>query len=663
MSRFWIDITNAAGNIIGPGPIITASKWHYTQRLSRAGEWSLEVPAYEPRLDFAALKTKLNCYTTIGGVKTWLGGGTLDKRVMSMQSSGEATMVLSGNDLLYDLARETLRLEINYYTSVFMGNAIYTAILAAAPGWTATVSDTTPQMTVRFVDESVLNALTTITNKTGQMFRLAAPASTDITVPKLIRIFSGIEPTGILATNLASPIAIEANTNACLIVDIERQEDAFNLVNKAIPYGAGQGQARLTVFSATQWPDGTSADSTYTTTDLLGRSHTFTVDKVHNYVFDSGSYATYGSYSGRIEYKEIAPITNSDADMAAAANALLATTVQYLLNASIPQEHYTLRIAGLRKPVYPGQSLRVVARQVRDGRAPINIDQDLIILETQTEIDASGVRTVGLTVATTREFAQTDAQIIAAQIQTSLAYQAHPQTGPNSFTVAYREDVDVNGGATFPFWLSRDTLTVNSVTLRFKLEKLRSTVRTIGGTASGSVSIPSHSHSVSVPSHHHDVDIDSDATTHGFARIMYFDPTTNNLYYDQSGGSASAFTSQNGGGATVTSGSGGNGTVSLDISNALSAVYGVYEDPNPAYVVSDLAWTVNGSPFSATPSAIGDSWYEMDITSAIVNSTNGRPLTQSNTVAVSVSNPKADTHVRVTAQIEIRNVIQSIAVV
>src|SRR4051812_45064711 len=106
---FWVDITDASENKLGPGPITTGIKWRYTQRLSRAGEWSLEVPASDPRLEFATFKKKFTCYTFVGNTKTWLGGGALEKRVMSLRGTAAPTMVLSGNDLLYDLAHITIR--------------------------------------------------------------------------------------------------------------------------------------------------------------------------------------------------------------------------------------------------------------------------------------------------------------------------------------------------------------------------------------------------------------------------------------------------------------------------------------------------------------------------------------------------------------------------
>lgn len=680
---FWVDITDASENKLGPGPLTTGIKWRYTQRLSRAGEWSLEVPANDPRLDFATLKRNLNCYALLGPTKTWMGGGALEKKVMSLRGTSTPTMVLSGNDVLYELARNTVNLKLDF-NSGFLGNAMYGQIMAGAPsGWGYLVSGTTPDLTARFVDESILNALTTITNKTGQMFRFRQSGFTPLS--KQVYIFSATESTGILATNMADPIAIERNRNACMIVDIDRQEDAFSLVNKAIPYGAGTGQARLTIYAATQWPDGTVSNHPYTTTDRMGHTHTFTCDQTYNWVSDVESRTAYGLYEGQIQYKEIGPVTNEPNDISAAANVLLAATVQYLLDSSIPQEHYTLNVAGLRSPVYPGQKIHVVARQTRDGKTPININQDLIIQEVVTEIDAAGVRTVSLTVATTREFAKSDAQVLVNEIQKSLAYQAHPQTGPNSFTVSYREDIDDDYGGTFPFWLSRDTTTINSVILRFRLDRLRSTVKSVGGEVHPTTppQLPPHTHPVDVgththdlPDHQHPIQIsdgslapavlhvfgsggtDAGFETSGFGTTVY-------AYTDNLRAAATSPASTDA--VSTSENSATDIDITIDLSNAISAVYGIFEDPTAPHEVGDLRWTVNAVGVSGNPTAIVGGWFEFDITNLVINPLNSRPITQANTVEVAVAFPETTAalqkRVRVTAQIEIRNIIQSIAVV
>lgn len=332
----WIDISNNAGVKLGDGPLINIGKWRYTMKLSRAGEWSFDIPASDPRLEFAQLKRWVNCYALLGGVKTWFGGGVLEKRTVTVRGQDAPMVTLSGNDTLYDLMRYTARnadgtsIEIDA-GSPYLGDGVYGRVMATAiaGGWSYSIVGTTPNMTVRFVDESVLGALNTLTSRTGQMFRLAQPAYSDTTSKSLL-IFSDITSSGIMATNLvADPQAIDRNPNACLIVDIEQLQDASGMVNLLRPYGAGTGQARFTTACATLWPDNiTPSNLQYTTTDDLGREHTFLVSQVQNFVLDIGSFTNYGEYPGREEFKDIVAVTNDPGDMTAAANALLAAAVR-----------------------------------------------------------------------------------------------------------------------------------------------------------------------------------------------------------------------------------------------------------------------------------------------------------------------------------------------
>lgn len=665
----WIDILGSDGEPVGPGPITTATSFRYTHRLGRAGEWELRVPATEPRLALATLKRELHCYTYINGQKRWMGGGELEQRSVAL--SGVPEMVLTGNDPLYELARIPIRLEINY-DSPYIGNGIWQHMLTFAPaGWAITIEGNTPQVILRFAGESLLNCLITLAQKTGKLFTLAP---TSAGVFRHILITSAVQISGVVATNQAAPLAIERNVAACLIDKIERRENAWSLINRGIAFGAGSGEARFTPYAATQWPNGASINSTYSVTDLSGRGHRFILNKGENSITDLDSVAAYGdAYASQVQFKEIAPISNNAGDTIAAANTLVGATVEWLMDTSVPQDHYTVAVHGLRRLLRPGQSVRVQAKEVRDGQAPIDINADLIIQEIITQVDENGATPVSLTVSTSREFAQTDAQVIARQIAQSIAFQAHPQMGPSENTISYREDIDDDYGGSFPFWLSRGTTQLSSVVVRFKLDRLRSTVKSVGGTASGTVDIPDHSHSVSVPSHDHDIPDHqhriaiANSASGGAVTIVSVGP---DQFLATSGGGeiftnddSGSTTSQSGGGATVTSSNGGGSSgLALDLANAISAVYGIYEDPGQPYAFSDLTWTINGLTLTTPPRPIIGGWYEFDATSYLIDNATLRPTTAANTVAVNVSN-KADLQVRVTVQIEIRSIIQSIAVV
>jgi carbohydrate esterase-like sialic acid-specific acetylesterase len=924
-TRFEISIENANGVKLGGGPLITGIRWSYRQKLSQAGEWSLEVPLAEPRTTFATLKRRVHCYVRRNGRLVWLGGGIIESREYGLSGDNVPVLTLSGPDLLRELAGVTVAFEVNALDITPRANLILADIFEAVPNWLYQLPVSLPEITARFVHESVLNALVATCEKTGAFFwmqpntpatainqpppplafvftgesnagglglnsdattaevaprssvqilnlstfqfenldigtnnlrdhagmeayydtshgfelqlansveagdfaqqskvyliktgqglskvadwniggtywtkfrerigaaRLHLPANrqwivfyslgindgiagTDITTFKADTIahiskikaeltgcfiimtqfqsLSGgfaainnalaevaatqsnvfvVDSTGattgvdayhwgyaglktitkrmvtlsdneikvmysgktavsgprsivvatqpvasnIIATNLANPLAAERNPNICLISDITKTETSWDAYNRLIVYGAGDGQARLTLAAATQWPNGSSTFYTYIFTDPYGRKHEFLLDKTTNTITDTLAVAEYGTIEQAAAFKEIAPITPNDADMIAAANTLVVAAVNQLVLSSFPTQSYKLTVAALRAVVHPGMQIRVQARKVRDGITYINIDDRLIIQEVDYEIDDTGEKVTGLTVATTWKPEKTGATILSEQIQKLTALEAHPQIGANENTISYREDVDDDYGAAFPFWLSRGTQQINSVTLRYKLEPLRSSVKTIGGTASGSVNVPSHSHTLSA--HHHDVPhqhyiVADPGSGGGTVQIFggggspdFGSLVGNGIAHQIRVSTNTDSTVSSDGNSTITVGGGATGGVTVDISSALSAVYGVFVDTNAPYAVADLAWAVNGAPLVTTPTPLGSGWYEVDVTNALVNVGTGRPLAYDNNIAVTVKPTNhAGKKVRVTAQVELRTTIQSLAVV
>ena len=99
---------------------------------------------------------------------------------------------------------------------------------------------------------------------------------------------------------------------------------------------------------------------------------------------------------------------------------------------------------------------------------------------------------------------------------------------------------------------------------------------------------------------------------------------------------------------------------------SIATTYGVFEESGAnTYAYSDLEFEVNGSAATDTPAAISGAsgWYEVDLTADVVDSV-GRPVQAANYVTVQVkAASKASKTVQVTAEIERRTVIQSIATV
>jgi hypothetical protein len=323
----------------------------------------------------------------------------------------------------------------------------------------------------------------------------------------------------------------------------------------------------------------------------------------------------------------------------------------------------------LRRIVAPGSTIRVQANKWVNGRKPIDIDADLICLSSTRRWDNSGHYTTAMQVASVNRIPASDVESMINLTGQSVVMEAHPQTGPAIDTITYREHLDDSANAHLYFFMGNEVLTINQVIVRMRVDPLRSTVKTVAGDASvsvgGTINI-SHTHTI--PDHQHTTNV---AGLGG--------PVTPNLQLDVAGGvgflqSSGASTvplnTTPGGGNVATSNSGGSTTLALtgsvDLSHAITVTYGIYDDPNPPYLATDLDYRVNGGSY--TQITVGNvisgatGWYLLDITSLVAAPLSGRPLATVFDVEFKVHSPGALKKAQITAQIERRMSVQAIAV-
>jgi len=392
----------------------------------------------------------------------------------------------------------------------------------------------------------------------------------------------------------------------------------------------------------------------------------------------------YGYHYTAVQFKEISPLSNADGDVAAAANALLAASYNWLLLHAAPARFYRLAVAKCDTLLLPGQTIRVVARGFVDNKAYININRDLTILEATNEIGGGGVRTTGLVVATVERWPSSDGEQAASEFHQATIYQSQAQLGPNVDTISYNAPIDDDNSATFYFWLAEEVVGVNQVIIRMRSDALRSTVKSIGGSStttgsgggssptssSGGGSSPTTTSYAPVTNHAHGLEITDNA------------PVGQPLYYDTAVGlNANLGTGDEVGGTTnlVTLPLTHDHGVTIDphthsvtiadhthsVTASIDTVYGVYEDTGTVYEFSNIDYeiAINGGAWHIDYSAISGAsgWYELDLTSELVGP-GLRPLQKVNSVEIRVRDfLQVGNKAQITAQIERRVVIQSIA--
>ena len=586
-------------------------------------------------------------YALIDGVKTFLGGGTIETLRVQV-NDGAPALEVSGRDLLEELNRNTVGDVAVQNPSGFDLDDFLTANMPV--GWSAgAVVGAVPSFVARFAHESLLGSLTALAAKLPFWFRLSGVR----TIALL-----GELPTTATVRCLANvdAHAAERNSAICLITEISEERQAADIATRVVAFGAGNGAARLTLALASEWPNGAAITSS-TTID----GDTYSYNAATNTITNVTAETDYGRVEMALAWKDVAPITNSDADLQAAANMLVVAVCEHLRRHRDPAYVYSLQVVGLRQAVLPGDLVHVAIRRMRDGSTPISIRRDLRVLEVATTIDDTGTRVSGLTVATVDTWPATDTEIVVSGIRQSQVMEALPQAGPSVDTISYRENIDDDVSADLRFWLGDETMTVNQVVVRFRVDPFRSTTKTIGGTVDGTVDIPDHTHDI--PDHQHRLTIVGNgvgALTYdlGFGAGGTSGGVRHNIGlsdWDWLTNADSGETTSENGGAQV--------ALALDISAALTLQYGIYEDlAGSTYGAGDLEWLVNGAAASGTAAATVGGWYELDVTADVVAADGIRPDRPDNVVTVQVAAGSASgKRAMVTAQIERRTVIQAIA--
>lgn len=685
--QIWLDIYDTAGNLVGPGPVAAVRQFKLRSRLSAAGDWAATLSGLDTRAMelIQPRRTALAWTWHPDGGRLFLGGGPITDIVVRVDDDTPGLEV-SGGDLLMELADAT----VGYGET---SNAEATIRAAMPGGWTVVETDALPAWATRYNYESVLAAWVHGAAAAGYHFRLAPAAG----VLRRLELFRTLASSGLMATANASAPDIVRNPDACLIRQITETRNSAEIANRLYVFGAGQWDAQLTLLYATQWPDGDPTSGGYT--DDAG--NTWTINLAESRIDCTSSQAAWGIVPRRVDLKNVAPLSNSTADLQAAANALLRAAINAVAPVLAPQHEYKLQVAGVATGIAVGSTIRVDVLRYVDGERPIDIRRVLNVLEVETTWDEDGVRIDGLTVSTGTAQTAGDASILANAIQAQAVIANLPQPGPSLDTLSYTEPLDDDASADCPFWLGPEVTTISQAILRYRVDPLRSTAKAIGGSASGTVDLPDHTHGVTTSNHTHSVTIASH--THGVpdhvhrlpiasvsagagiaARIVQVGSDTFiggedlgsqgwNQYEEtddetgsttsESGGSSTP-TSSSGGGESVTSASGGAAVgVDVDISSALTLEYGIYEESGAGtYAYSDIEWLVNGVAVSGSPTSLGDGWYQYDITSLVVDADGLRPAAASNAATVRVKTvSKVGKTVQVKAQVQLRTRIQAIS--
>ena len=642
--NFWVDIEDASGNRIGAGPL-RGSQFRHMARLSASGEFSFVVSVADPNLSALVEKRIAICkYVDRDGTLQPFGGGVVDKIVRSVELDGSITITVSGNDLVRELTyRSVGTLDLSGGgTGVSNGPD---QVMALAPaGWTISDGTTLTNVYAGYDGETVLNALIGIGEHIGEHWRLGSGRTVEWIGPASSFVASGVRA----VQHINNPVAAETADEIALITSLEEVSDAADLITRVIPRGSGNGGVALTLAHVTD-----AAPSGYT------------LNVAQNYLKRDASETAYGRIERVLDFKNIGPLSNTAADIQAAANMLMQASVEHLRRYGTPQKFYKVGLAKVGQILKPGTTMRVVYRSILDGVVKYDLDGTYIILEAENSITPEGISTTSVTISTIDRMPMTDSDYLAKQVMTAKVLSAHQQLGASVDTFTYRDELDNAKGASFRFWLGDEYTSIQRAVLRFRIQPLRSTVKSVAGSStttssgggstsgSGGSSAPTSSggdHAHGVPLYNGgsgqlvrfsggalwvvggdggsppQVTLDSPAHTHSVSIPSHTHSTPNHTH---------------------------------DLTPNISMEYGIFEESGAnTLVLANLVIKLNGgADLNASVVDISNGWYELDITDDLVDAV-FRPAQENNEIAITTATAKS---ARIEAQITVRGVVQAVA--
>lgn len=462
--RIWADVYNAAGERLGDGAIQTVKSADVSRVLDGAGTISLSVPLNDDRaMELLTNEARIRLYAEFDGVTCEIGRGVIRERSLSDERGGKNMSVKAIDDM--DLLKR-------YNTFLARSYSAQSALsiaqdLAALAGWTVTGSSGAADMTARFDGASVLKALQELSEHQGLHLRLGDNAN-EVELGAF-----GDENSVVIMSPSQLAFEVYSNNDVAFIEQLIAGESSEAVANVFVPLGQGEGESALTLEKSTR-------TTPYTIQTMVVNG------KTHYYLQDSTSVALYGPIQKVGTYRQIGAISNSDANLQNAANALYDAAANWLQRYSQSLVTYECTIRKVRRTIKPGQKMRLVYKGLvynHEGKAFdwVNLDDLFWVMEVRESFGTDG-SAVSLKLATVDRVQLDAAQLIVGALDAIELSNTRIQTYPSVRSFVWKREMDATHSATIPVLLTSTTTALNRAILQLTSRPFRSTA---AGAASG----------------------------------------------------------------------------------------------------------------------------------------------------------------------------------
>lgn len=647
------------------GPITTVISWQQTVRVNRAGEFEFRMLAEDEQAPFIVLLNTVKCFAFVrGGYDSssssvysnkflYIGGGIIQTIATEIDDDGRAVLVVSGQDWLGELSWVSLdRLYFNGNTTdpaaatslINASTAALSKMAAPQSGWTAGGGATPIYNSLygRYSYDNVLQAQIKLAELASAYFVLANF--------RAIRWETSFVDTDVRAIQVDGSSDVSPDTVIIRRVTVNKSNQ--NFATRVIPFGAGNGDSKLTMIATTL-----SAPSGYAIFDSP-------VTGQYKGIMSSTTEAVYGKHVRVVQWPDVIPESNTTTAIEKAADQLYYLALDYLKKNEQPIIHYDIELT--KSLITVRDSVEVLLRplhkirvQYRDPEQGLYIDESLNIIEATHMINADGMQTTRILVGTVETYPATDTEATVSRLSDADTYKVASQMMPNTHTLTFSRPVGLTQSPVteIRFRLGSDVVQVHSVFFDFFIGPIESTISSITMSASTvakhSHTTPVHNHSIpnhnhSSPAHTHIENNVTGGTTQ--ATAISIDSKTNFSTNDQ----------------TVTTDLDGEHTHTI----TPTVTYNAYK-AGSNYAYTALEYRLNGSGTAAWTAlddtvvnggseSLSGSWRRVNLTSSIRNANTLRPNQAHNLIEVRRKSASAENTAQLEVQITIQSTVQTI---